>query len=242
MAMAAAHDVPTSATVLLPHASSSVRTARRKLAEALAESHVASTVADDAVLILSELLSNALRHARPLASGDVRVAWRLAPDGLLEVEVTDGGGPTRPQQSTPSISARGGRGLDIISALAGDWGVRVSPTESTVWAVLAVRARHARRDQDAPELGAGADESRAFSSAGGGRPARQTTRMPAHRAGADAVGGADGVSASPRPQDTSAETGGIASPRPDGGHGGGPGGLDHPEAVAPIRRRRVVGE
>jgi anti-sigma regulatory factor (Ser/Thr protein kinase) len=236
--MAAAHDVPTSATVLLPHASSSVRTARRKLAEALAESHVASTVADDAVLILSELLSNALRHARPLASGDVRVAWRLAPDGLLEVEVTDGGGPTRPQQSTPSISARGGRGLDIISALAGDWGVRVSPTETTVWAVLAVRARHARRDQDAPEPDdAAAAEPRPGSptwsgAAGGGRPARQTTRMPTHRAGAEPGDGADSAS----PPRSQARSVGSTGPRVDGGLGG-------PEdPVAPIRRPRVVGE
>ncbi len=190
MAMAAAHDVPTSATVLLPHASSSVRTARRRLADALAESGVPGTVADDAVLILSELLSNALRHARPLASGDVRVAWQLRSDGLLEVEVTDGGGPTRPQQSTPSISARGGRGLDIITALAGDWGVRETATETTVWAVLAVRARHAKREHGEETSGSTKPVDDAARSAeitqppaGGGRPARHTTRMPSHRAG-----------------------------------------------------------
>lgn len=103
---------------------------------------MAESLVDDAVLILSELLSNACRHGRPLGDalsgdGDVRAAWRVDVSGRLTVEVTDGGGPTRPVPATPSVTARGGRGLNIITALAKDWGVRDDARgEVTVWVVV----------------------------------------------------------------------------------------------------------
>ncbi|SDE68719.1 Histidine kinase-like ATPase domain-containing protein [Streptomyces griseoaurantiacus] len=115
---------------------------------------VSEAVIDDAVLILSELLSNACRHGRPLGDalagdGDVRAAWRVEPSGRLTVEVTDGGGPTRPVPATPSVTARGGRGLNIITALAQDWGVRDDVHgEVTVWVVLRDDAESARRRED----------------------------------------------------------------------------------------------
>jgi hypothetical protein len=57
--------------------------------------------------------------------------------GRLTVEVTDGGGPTRPAPATPSVTAHGGRGLNIITALADDWGVRDDARgEVTVWVVV----------------------------------------------------------------------------------------------------------
>lgn len=116
--------------------------------EQLRVSGVSEAVVDDAVLILSELLSNACRHGRPLGArdvgdGDVRAAWGVDKAGRLTVEVTDGGGPTRPVPSTPSVTAHGGRGLNIISALAQDWGVRDGAAgEVTVWAVVARGPRH----------------------------------------------------------------------------------------------------
>lgn len=72
-----------------------------------------------------------------VGDGDVRAAWRVDRRGGLTVEVTDGGGPTRPVPATPSVTARGGRGLNIISALAEEWGVRDSSSgEVTVWVVV----------------------------------------------------------------------------------------------------------
>ncbi len=103
---------------------------------------MSDSVVDDAVLILSELLSNACRHGRPLGQaeigdGDVRAAWCVDKAGRLTVEVTDGGGPTRPIPATPSVTARGGRGLNIISALAREWGVRDNASgEVTVWVLV----------------------------------------------------------------------------------------------------------
>jgi len=168
VALVVARDVPTSsATMVVPHGPESVSAARRRLRKDLAGKQVPDVVIDDAVLILSELLSNACRHARPLEAvpdagerterseyqdghaedGRVVVGWELHSDGLLTVEVTDGGGPTRPRRGSPSLTARGGRGLGIVGQLASDWGVRDAPGEVTVWAVLPVRARHARRGE-----------------------------------------------------------------------------------------------
>ncbi len=125
---------------------------------------VSESVIDDAVLILSELLSNACKHGRPLGDalagdGDVRAAWRVDPGGRLVVEVTDGGGPTRPSPATPSVTAHGGRGLNIITALSDDWGVRDDARgEVTVWALVHADAFDPdvgrRRDDFASRVGA----------------------------------------------------------------------------------------
>ncbi|MGC5345111.1 ATP-binding protein [Streptomyces sp. DT171] len=117
---------------------------------------VSDSVVDDAVLILSELLSNACRHGRPLGrhtevgDGDVRAAWHVDRTGALTVEVTDGGGPTRPVPATPSVTARGGRGLNIIGALSQEWGVRDNAAgEVTVWVLV---SEGHRRDDFAPRV------------------------------------------------------------------------------------------
>lgn len=143
MALVVAQEVPTSSSMAVPHGPAGVGQARHRMREQLRSYGVSDSVVDDAVLILSELLSNACRHGRPLGrqsevgDGDVRAAWRVDRTGGLTVEVTDGGGPTRPVPATPSVTARGGRGLNIISALAERWGVRDdSSGEVTVWVLL----------------------------------------------------------------------------------------------------------
>lgn len=143
MALVVAQEVPTSSSMAVPHGPAGVGQARHRMREQLRSHGVSDAVVDDAVLILSELLSNACRHGRPLGrhtergDGDVRAAWRVDRTGGLTVEVTDGGGPTRPVPATPSVTARGGRGLNIISALAQEWGVRDdAPGEVTVWVLV----------------------------------------------------------------------------------------------------------
>lgn len=120
------------------HSPSGVGAARRRLRADLRDSGAAEAVIDDAILVLSELLSNAYRHAQPLDGGQlVRVRWSRGSDGTVTIAVTDGGGPTRPLPCSPSVTARGGRGLTIITALAREWGVDDDPGAVTVWAVLA---------------------------------------------------------------------------------------------------------
>ncbi|MFC4034071.1 ATP-binding protein [Streptomyces polygonati] len=159
----------------LSHGPTGVAEARKRLRTDLYAQDVPESVTDDAVLILSELLSNSCRHARPLGAGDpsdygdrprfgerpgfgdpddrdragIRAAWSIGADGLLVLEVTDGGGPTRPRPASPSLTAHGGRGLGIVGNLALRWGVRDAPGEVTVWALLPVRGRHARRGESA---------------------------------------------------------------------------------------------
>ncbi|MEV4432119.1 ATP-binding protein [Streptomyces sp. NPDC049585] len=148
MALVVAQEVPTSSIMAVPHGPAGVGRARHRMRSELRTSGVPETVIDDAVLILSELLSNAYRHGRPLsrvngsdeADGGVLAAWRVDARGRLTVEVTDGGGTTRPFPATPSVTARGGRGLNIISALSQDWGVRDALGEVTVWAALSAQA------------------------------------------------------------------------------------------------------
>jgi anti-sigma regulatory factor (Ser/Thr protein kinase) len=128
-------EVSTSSVVLLPWAPSSVATARWQLSADLREAGLVAAVIGDAALVLSELLSNAIRHARPLPGALVQVSWALG-DGSLTVSVRDGGSRTRPHAGHPSPSAVGGRGLAIVECLASNWGVQDSTGGVTVWAIL----------------------------------------------------------------------------------------------------------
>lgn len=122
--------------VFLPHAPASVSVARRHLSRELLAWGVTETVVDDAAVIVSELLSNALRHARALpGAGQVKVAWIRHGDEV-EVAVTDGGAATEPRKGQPALSSLGGRGLAIVETLSQSWGVRREGEGSTVWASL----------------------------------------------------------------------------------------------------------
>jgi anti-sigma regulatory factor (Ser/Thr protein kinase) len=139
-----------------PHTPESVGEARRILGRELRQLDVAPSAADDAVLILSELVSNALRHARPLSGGTIRVAWSTQDSRVLRIAVTDGGGvgdavgPAEAVQGLDEVdeSAVDGRGLGIVGALAEAWGVDTAAVgdltaTKTVWAVVRIHARHA---------------------------------------------------------------------------------------------------
>lgn len=135
-------------TVLLPYAPASVAVARQRLAADLNAAGIFAGAVGDAVLVVSELLSNAIRHARPLPGSSVQVAWALD-DDAVEVAVSDGGAVTRPTPAQATVSSLGGRGLDIVEYLARTWGVRADDGRLTVWAVLAAPAgtdRAAPRD------------------------------------------------------------------------------------------------
>lgn len=135
---------PTS-TVLVPFAVTSVGEARRALRADLLARGADRSLVDDAVLVLSEVLANAVLHARPIKDGHLRVCWSLL-DGDVRIEVTDGGATTRPSAGMPGMSATGGRGLAIVNEIAGDWGVREQFRETTVWAALPAARQGASRE------------------------------------------------------------------------------------------------
>jgi two-component sensor histidine kinase len=130
-------EVGTSSVQMLPYTASSVGMARRRLIGDLTEAGVYEATACDAGLVLSELISNALRHATPLPGSLIKVSWCLS-DGCVEVAVSDGGGPTVPMINKPAANALGGRGLAIVDRLSLRWGVytRQDGSETTVWAAL----------------------------------------------------------------------------------------------------------
>ncbi len=121
--------------VLLPHTPASVAAARWRLSSELRRAGIITPAIGDAVLVVSELLSNAILHAMPLPGRQVEVAWALAGD-CVEVAVSDGGSFTRPRPAQPSLFSITGRGLAIVEHLSTRWGVRASDLGTTVWAVL----------------------------------------------------------------------------------------------------------
>lgn len=138
-------------TVLLPYAPASVAVARQRLAADLSAAGIFAGAVGDAVLVVSELLSNAIRHARPLPGSSVQVAWAVD-DDAVEVAVSDGGAVTRPTPAQATVSSLGGRGLGIVDYLARNWGVRADDDGLTVWAVLAAPAdSHRLERHDAPQ-------------------------------------------------------------------------------------------
>jgi anti-sigma regulatory factor (Ser/Thr protein kinase) len=125
-----------SVDVVLLHQVTAVADTRRALARYLKRRQVAKNARDDAELVLSEVLSNAIRYAPPLATGTVRVAWWVDKTGI-HLEVTDGRGATEPQRITDAHpESIGGRGLAIVDVLSSDWGVRTSEDSRTVYAVV----------------------------------------------------------------------------------------------------------
>lgn len=121
---------------MVPHRPQGARTARRRLTAVLS-GLVSPRVVADCVTVVTELVANAVRHARPLPGNVIRVAWRLVGEAL-EISVTDGGSPGLPVVRPYSTDATGGRGLAIVSALASQWGVDSQQGgPRSVWAVLA---------------------------------------------------------------------------------------------------------
>ena len=83
-------------------------------------------------LVLSELVSNAVRHV----GGFVEISLRLT-DGRLMIAVRDDGDGV-PAVVPPARRTVGGNGLDIVSRLAETWGVTLNPgAGKSVWCVLA---------------------------------------------------------------------------------------------------------
>ena len=119
------------ATLELPPdllAPSEARAGVRRLLERWGHRHLI----DDAALVVSELVANAVEHAEP---SSVVVEGR---SGGVRIEVSDkGGGVADPVALPESRSAERGRGLMIVSALASSWGVRTAGRSKTVWVELA---------------------------------------------------------------------------------------------------------
>jgi anti-sigma regulatory factor (Ser/Thr protein kinase) len=123
----------------------SAATARRFTRRWLAELRLDATpVADDALLVITELVANAVQHTI-----STHILCRLDASGdELHVTVEDGGGTLAvPRPRCPADDAERGRGLLLVAALAASWEViGLEPEGRAVRATLKIGGYTASRE------------------------------------------------------------------------------------------------
>jgi anti-sigma regulatory factor (Ser/Thr protein kinase) len=88
-------------------------------------------MADDVILCVSELAANAAIHSRSrMPGGTFTVRTTISPGNYAWVEVEDSGGPWTPANSDPTRR----HGLNIVCALASDWGIDGDDAVRVIWA------------------------------------------------------------------------------------------------------------
>jgi anti-sigma regulatory factor (Ser/Thr protein kinase) len=122
------------AEVRVPRRPDSVPAARAFLTRLLDGWGVEDSVIDDASLLASELMTNAVRHG----SGVVRLQVETE-EGRLHVAVHDDLDKT-PVVNHASVASPGGRGMWIVESIARDWGTDVDGDApgKTVWFELTI--------------------------------------------------------------------------------------------------------
>ncbi|MGW2330873.1 ATP-binding protein [Streptomyces sp. NPDC001700] len=102
----------------VPHLHEAVAGVRRRAHALLADWGLAAETLEDALLVVSELITNAVLHALPPAV--LRLRWSETKEcGTLHIAVTDGG--PAPRGADPTEEAEPdehGRGLGIVTALS----------------------------------------------------------------------------------------------------------------------------
>jgi len=139
--------------------------AARKFTVATLHDWQLAPLAEDAVVIASELATNAILHGTPAATGDVandpgracvELSWCLQASRLICV-VTDQAG-TPPAVTAQDPEAESGHGLQIVGALAVAWGWTILSTgEKAVWAALDLPGHDDAATGSAPVLAADPD-------------------------------------------------------------------------------------
>jgi anti-sigma regulatory factor (Ser/Thr protein kinase) len=120
---------PADLVVTLPADVAAPALARRHLS--VHAEGVPKALINDALLLVSELVGNAVQHGQP----DIILRIRRAPPGI-GVSVQDRGSeqPVLPTEA-PDMNAKSGRGLRIVDALSSSWGVEPAdpPPGKIVW-------------------------------------------------------------------------------------------------------------
>lgn len=88
-------------------------------------------VAEEAQVVTSELVANGVLHARTLV--DLTVSRRAA---RLQIAVRDGDHRRITTNGSTQFDAESGRGLTVVDALSGSWGVVQTHDGKVVWASL----------------------------------------------------------------------------------------------------------
>jgi anti-sigma regulatory factor (Ser/Thr protein kinase) len=109
-----------------------------QLSQVLGESAAARDCIDDAVLVTSELLTNALRAD----CAGIVVALDVS-DAVVRISVIDDA-DGHPEVQHPMPKQTHGRGLQIVARLSIAWGVTPTSTGKQVWADLALPVQQLR--------------------------------------------------------------------------------------------------
>ncbi|AVH61217.1 ATP-binding protein [Streptomyces dengpaensis] len=117
----------------LPRHARSMGRARTLLREQATSWKLPDELTETAVLLLSELLTNAYRHAKVSRGREIWARCALDSDHI-RVWVTDAN-DTLPTPRSASLDDESGRGLALVATLADDWGAapRKVGIGKTVW-------------------------------------------------------------------------------------------------------------
>ncbi len=118
-------------TLTVPGRPEQVAAARQFVTGALGEG---SPHGETAVLLVSELVTNSLRHsASARDGGTITITVITGLEGLVRVEVTDDGATSLPMVGAGCGSDEGGRGMQLVSVLASAWSCRREGRRTTTW-------------------------------------------------------------------------------------------------------------
>ncbi|GLY72233.1 ATP-binding protein [Actinoallomurus iriomotensis] len=135
-------DTPGGAVCALRPTSTSSRRAR-EFATTTLRSWGLDDLVDDATVIISELVTNAVRHGVPpyaAAAGDSPIKLSLVRQGTFVVLIVSDPSEDDPKQRPADDVCENGRGLHVIEALSRAWGWMPLPgTGKAVWAMLSIR-------------------------------------------------------------------------------------------------------
>lgn len=144
-----AHHVPATHWASFAHDPSSVPQVRHVVRHVLDDAGLDEMAMAEIEIVVSEIVGNAVRHARPLHDGEIHIQCEVTsdpgPDPHVEIAVTDGGSPGRVvSPRSPDGEATSGRGLFIVEGLADEWGVveDLDSLRRTVWASFGGPTRH----------------------------------------------------------------------------------------------------
>ena len=130
----------TAAVTALPPDGRSAGAARRTIQRALSDAGL-DVMLDDALLLVTELVTNAVVHA----GTEIELHVEVGP-GSTRVEVVDHSAGSLPVlQGDPDDPREGGRGIYLLDVLAREWGTRHFPGGKSVWFALGVVDRSTPR-------------------------------------------------------------------------------------------------
>jgi anti-sigma regulatory factor (Ser/Thr protein kinase) len=114
----------------LPAEAASVAEARTKVCDALSP-HIANGASETLRLLVSELMTNAIRHGDGTQPVELHAHWNAE----VRVEISDHGDGFAPAPRIGPVDEPGGFGLYLVGQLADRWGVETHE-RTTVWFVL----------------------------------------------------------------------------------------------------------